>query len=105
MPGNDLSSFKSLYLQTAKENLQAIKSGLETGDIEAAYRNAHTLKSKSLVMGYQQIGDLAKSIEDALYDVKNKKTTLSQEALKTLINQAIQIGEILNQVQNDKEKI
>ncbi|QQG40535.1 MAG: Hpt domain-containing protein [Candidatus Levyibacteriota bacterium] len=94
----DLSSFQSLYLQTAKENAQALKDGLEKGDIEIAYRNAHTLKSKSFVMGYQEIGNLAKVIEDTLYNIKNNKAVLSQETLKILTDQTTRIETLLFQI-------
>lgn len=108
----DLSDFKDLYLQTAKENITLIKNGLVslsqnqniTEAIEQTHRNAHTLKSKSLMMGHVEISNLAKSIEDALYDVKNKKNTLSEEVLQTLTNQAMQIEEMLKQIQHDMEK-
>lgn len=96
--GAGLSSFQLLYLQTAKENVQTLKGGLERGDIEVAYRNAHTLKSKSLIMGYQEIGNLAKAIEDTLYDVKNKTILLSRETLTTLANQAMQIEILLSKM-------
>ncbi len=89
----NLSSFTALYVQTAKENVQAIKSGLEKGEIEVAYRNAHTLKSKSYLMGEKEIGDLAKTIEDTLYNIKNKTSSLSQEVLANLIDKVKQIEE------------
>lgn len=106
MPVNDLSSFKTLYLQTAKENLQTLKKGLEkltsnANDdiaIEEAHRSAHTLKSKSLVMGYQEIGNLAKAIEDVLYSVKNKTNALSQDSIGVLLQQTKQIEQLLLQV-------
>ena len=109
----DLSAYKSLYSKTAKENLQALKDGIAVLSdqptnkeaIEQAHRNAHTLKSKSILMGQQEIGDFAKVIEDALSDVIHKKSTPSQEMLETLTNQAMQIEEILKQVQDDKKEI
>ncbi len=102
----DLFAFKNLYAKTAKENMQALKNGLvvlrgqsdNKEAIEQMYRNAHTLKSKSFLMGQQEIGDLAKVIEDALYNVKNKKSTLSQEMLETLTNKALQIEKLLTQI-------
>lgn len=88
---DDLSAYKTLYLTTAKTNVQFIKSGLESGEIEVAYRNAHTLKSKSYLMGHKDIGDLAKEIEDTLYNVKNNTNSLSQEVLASLIDKVRQI--------------
>lgn len=93
----DLAPFKALYIQTAKENVRIIKDSLgvlaqnkaDEKAIEEVFRNFHTLKSKSYMMGQQQIGDLAKSIEDAFYQVKNKTTVLS-DAVLTEANSAIQ---------------
>lgn len=93
---DDLASFKTLYIQTAKENVRITKDGLgvlaknktDEKAIEEVFRNTHTLKSKSYMMGHQQIGDLAKSIEDEFYQIKNKTIVLSdavlQEAQKTI---------------------
>lgn len=92
---DDLAGYKALYISTAKTNVQLIKSGLVSGEIEVAYRNAHTLKSKSYLMGEKEIGDLAKLIEDALSDVKNKNISLSKEMLTNLIDKARQIEEKL----------
>ncbi len=102
----DLSSFKDLYIKTAKENLQALKNGLflleQNGNdekaIEEVFRNAHTLKSKSLLMGFDKISDLAKSIEDKLYEARNKKTSPTKDVLETITNKALQIEKLLAQI-------
>ncbi len=90
-------------MQTAKENLHVLLAALQklpnniTDKIalEEAHRSAHTLKSKSLVMGYQDIGNLARSVEDTMYDVINQKTSLSQDTLQSLRVIAKQIEEKL----------
>ena len=87
----DLSDFKDLYVKTAKENTQVLKEGLaalskEPHNAEALdqmYRSAHTLKSKSLLMGYTNIGITAKIIEDILYEVKEGKKSISNDLLET----------------------
>lgn len=83
----DLSSFNTLYIQTAKENVQNLKSGLENGDLELAHRSAHTLKSKSILMGYSEIGNLAKIIEDSLY----QKNSISEGDKAALLEKNAQI--------------
>lgn len=100
---DDLSAYKTLYIATAKENMEKIKNGLavlakdQTDNVatEEVFRHAHTLKTKSLMMGYQDISDLAKSIEDALFGVINKNNVLTLELLNRLINISAQIKKSL----------
>lgn len=103
---DELDSYKALYISTAKTNIEAIKNslGVLIGDManlqatEEVFRNAHTLKSKSLMMNHKDIGDLAKSIEDTFYSVKNKTIILSQEMVTNLINQTMQIETLLSNI-------
>lgn len=103
---DDLSSYKTLYISTAKTNIEAIKNGLRVlaedmsneQAIEEVFRNAHTLKSKSLIMEHTEISNLAKSIEDSFSAVVNKKNTLSEEVLQALTNQAMQIETLLSKI-------
>lgn len=99
----DLPAFKDLYLKTSRENIQVLKTSLKelflqsgnTTAIDEIHRNAHTLKSKSLLMGYTDIAALAKSIEDTFYEIKNGKTTVSQELLANLSNTVIGLDKAL----------
>ncbi len=89
-----LASFKTLYITTAKENAQSIKNGLENGDVELAYRSAHTLKSKSMLMGYTEIGNLAKIIEDTLY----QKNVIAEEEKALLLEKNVQIEMLIGKL-------
>lgn len=90
--GEDLSSFKQLYFKTANENITVLKSALEKladnmtdiAAIEEIHRNAHTLKSKSIMMGYPQIGALSKAIEDIFYTMQHGTQQVSQPLIDTL---------------------
>lgn len=103
---DDLSSYKTLYISTAKTNIGVIKNALVVlvGDmsneqaIEEVFRNAHTLKSKSLMMGHVEISNLAKSIEDLFSAVVNKKTTLSESSLEMITKQAAEVEKLLLQI-------
>lgn len=96
---DDLSSYKTLYLSTAKTNIESIQRGLDallqnlTDEVavEEVFRNAHTLKSKSYLMGEKEIGDLAKTIEDTFYAVKNKTSSLSKDLVTSSKDQVSQI--------------
>lgn len=103
---NDLSSFQNLYKETAKQNVQSLSSALQKllgqlsdpEALELAHRSAHTLKSKSLVMGHLEIGNLAKEIEDTLYEVKNNRYALSQDKIQMLISSTKQIEVLILQL-------
>lgn len=90
--GEDLSSFKQLYFKTANENIAALKMAIvkltqnmtDTVAIEEIHRNAHTLKSKSIMMSYVQIGALSKAIEDLFYGIQKGTQQVSQPLITTL---------------------
>ena len=107
----NLSEFKTLYLSTAKEYIQAIHNGLEklrtdpsnTDEIEIVHRSAHSLKSQSLVMGYETTGKLAHAIEVIFRDLhethgsllENKRESVEKglNGLESSINQIETTGE------------
>ena len=86
----NLSEFKTLYLSTAKEYLQAIRNGLEvlrtdpsnTEEIEIVHRSAHSLKSQSLVMGYETTGKLAHAIEVIFRNLHDTQGSLHESTME-----------------------
>jgi chemotaxis protein histidine kinase CheA len=75
----DLNSYKSLYLQTAKERVDSMSLGCSklsanVQDMEVIseiYLNSHSLKSQSQVMGFVNISNLCATIERTSKDIKN----------------------------------
>lgn len=73
----NLSSYKQLYLQTAKENSESLannyvkisRGSLDKDHLNNMYINAHSLKSKSQVMGYLKIGALSGIIEKTIKNI------------------------------------
>ena len=76
---NDLSQYKNLYLQTARDLLITLKKNKQIIDVkqqdkkalEEIHRAAHSLKSQSLVMGYPKLGLLNKELEVVFYHLKD----------------------------------
>ena len=81
----DLSHYKELYLKTSYEQLEKLHEGIDalsanTASLsgrDAVYLNAHTLVSKSMLMGYRDIGFVAQQIEKIFYNIKNNNGEIS----------------------------
>lgn len=88
----DLSEYKELYIKTSSDLLQQLNQDLKTlqvnfsdeSAIERLHRNAHSLKSQSLVMGYQSTGMMCKELEFLFRAMKEKQLVTTEQ-----INQAI----------------
>lgn len=53
-----------LFLENAPERLDLIRAGVENGDLEAAERGAHSLKSSSGNVGARELHLIAAEMED-----------------------------------------
>lgn len=92
MTAVDLSSYKNLYLQTARKYisdmetalsaLQSDKSNKEA--IETMYISSHSLKSQSQIMTYVQTGGLSGTIEFLFRDIREGKQQITDETVTRL---------------------
>ncbi len=87
----DLSQYKQLYIKTAFEYVKALQDNLaaytttpSSEKIEILHRSAHSLKSQSLVMGYESTGLLCKEIEFIFRKVKDSELILSEQLIHAL---------------------
>lgn len=112
MGDDDVLAFKDLYLTTALENIDQFQKALaelsqnstNTEALELAHRSIHTLKSKSLMMGYESTGTISKLIEDILYEAKNKTKPLTPEIVQLLTTIAMKLHQSINAIKKtDKE--
>lgn len=112
MGDNGVLAFKDLYLTTALENIDQFQKALvllsknstDAQALEQAHRSIHTLKSKSLMMGYESTGTISKSIEDMLYEAKNNTKPLTPEAVKLLITTGTKLHQSIDAIkETDKE--
>jgi HPt (histidine-containing phosphotransfer) domain-containing protein len=60
---SDFDELVTVFLQTADGLVSAMSSALQTGDVKALYRYAHTLKSSAGNVGAEELSRLAKSLE------------------------------------------
>ena len=93
----DISSYKKLYLETAKEYCNMLSSnydklslsGFDKDALNNMYISAHSLKSESHAMGYIKMETLSGMIEKAIKNILDNKIQIT-ESLITLIKEAIE---------------
>ncbi len=111
MAQTDLSNYKNLYLQTAKEYVDKISVSLDqlSSDVfnKEALNNlhisSHSLKSQSQVMGYDDIVQLSKTLEEISNNALAGNIKLNNDILININKSAENIKKILKQVQNDNK--
>lgn len=102
----DISSYKKLYLETAKEYCNMLSSnydklslsGFDKDALNNMYISAHSLKSESHAMGYIKMETLSGMIEKAIKDVIDNNKRLSGELLNIL-------KETINNIQQSLKSI
>jgi len=105
----DLQEYKELYLQTSAKLLVEIRSDLaayreDPTVITTLHRNAHSLKSQSLVMGYTQIGLASKILESSFKHVKEGNLTLTHDLQKLIENTLTTIQRSLADTSGDSSE-
>jgi len=88
----DMSQFKELFIEEAREHLQDLNQTLlqlEKGpsDVEPLneiFRLAHTLKGMAATMGYDDMARLAHAMEDLLYELRQGKLEIRTELFDLL---------------------
>lgn len=92
---NDLSDFKELYFKTAHEYVNGLNSGMETlgpnptpEKFADLHRFAHSLKSQSAVMQFNNITELAGTLEQLFDQLQKGEQQLTPE-MQAEINESI----------------
>lgn len=83
----DLAYYKNLFIETSKKDIEDTRNNLKelslnpqnTELIEALFIQFHTLKGRSLSVGYSQTGELAHRIETIFRNAKESGTIVSQD--------------------------
>lgn len=103
----DMSEYRDLFASEAQEHLETIDAGLlaleqnpTDGDtLKTIFRASHTLKGMAATMGYQDLAQVAHTLEDLLDDLRSGQRSLTPaladvlfagvDALKTLLADAL----------------
>lgn len=105
----DLANYKSLYLQTAKEYVDSLlvscsKLVSDLQDKEALnnlHIASHSLKSQSQVMGYNDVAQLSKSLEEISNDAILGNSPLTDNIMVNIKESINELEEMLKLVQHD----
>lgn len=92
MSNFDFSSFKGLYLETARDYIKKLRQNLEVlleqpdnyDAINTIYIAAHSLGSQSTLVGYKNIESVCSIIERIFKKIKEGKAKVSEDLLTAL---------------------
>ncbi len=108
----NLSEYKTLYLQTAKEYINnisssCIKLGGNVSDIEAVnniHISSHSLKSQSQVMGFINMANLCAIIEKISAAILAGNYKISNELIAVLKESVNEINLCLVQIEKENKE-
>jgi chemotaxis protein histidine kinase CheA len=72
----DLQKYRALFFQEADHFHAQMHEGLDKKDISTLHRLSHSMKSRSLIMGYTQLGHMGKALELYFRDIDEGKKLL-----------------------------
>jgi chemotaxis protein histidine kinase CheA len=109
----DLSEYKELYLKTATDLINQLKEDLprflanqlDLALAERIHRNTHSLKSQSLVMGYQTTGMVCKEIEFFFRAVKDGKLVIAGDLASTLADSVQKLYDSIESIKNTNAEL
>ncbi len=113
MNQDDITKYKSLYLQTSwgylnmlRKNLAFIQNGTQKDNVvESAHLAAHSLKSQSILMGYNQIGELSEKMEKLFKAVMEKSFVLDDATLGVMLSGLKKIQSSLAQISENGQDL
>src|SRR6185369_3343026 len=110
---DDLSQYQELYVQTSKEYIQSLNASLlvleknpaDKTAIEDVFRNAHSLKSQSAAMGFEQTGYLCHVVEDVFYEIKKERIRITPELADHLFAAFDALGTSLARIEKEQQEV
>lgn len=106
MNPDDVVKYKSLYLQTSWGYLNMLQKNIaflindqhNMSATDASHLAAHSLKSQSYLMGFNQIGKLSGQMEEIFRAAKDGNFTVSQEVLNVMSSALKKIHDSLEKI-------
>ncbi|MDT8317601.1 MAG: chemotaxis protein CheA [bacterium] len=106
----DMSKYKGMFISETKEHLQTMNSliiSLEKNpegkeDIEALFREAHSIKGMAASMGYDSISDLSHKMEDMMDLFRKGELNLDSELVDILFQALDSLEIMLKSVEADQ---
>lgn len=100
--------YMDMFLNESQEHLQSFNEGLlrleknmgEVGAVHDIFRNVHTLKGMSAMMGFSEIAVLTHAMEDVLDLVRRKQRKLNEDTMGTLFQCLDSLEQMLDSIGN-----
>ncbi len=113
LPQDDINKYKPLYLQTAinyLENMQMQISNLLKGEqkevaIEQIHIDAHSLKSQSQVMGYNNIAKISELIEYIFNKCELENIEVTHDTLIKIQKTILQLSDSMTQIEKTGKEL
>ncbi|OGK35925.1 hypothetical protein A3A93_05750 [Candidatus Roizmanbacteria bacterium RIFCSPLOWO2_01_FULL_38_12] len=109
---SSMADYHDLYLQTAGDLIKVLQqlkkistSKNDKNTIFEFYRAAHSLKSQSLMMGYEQIGMTCRLLEALLRDIHDGKQIVSSLILADAEAVVDHLKRSLDQIKNKNKEL
>ena len=109
----DLSSFKGLYLETAREYIDKIEASIEVllkqpenpDAIMNIYISAHSLGSQSTLTNYKNMESVCGVIEHIFLKVKEGSLKISEDLLTALKDSVIGLTNCVDSIDKENKEI
>lgn len=109
----DLSSFKGLYLKTAREYIDKIEASIDVlikqpdnhDAIMTLYISAHSLGSQSTLTNFKNMESVCAVIENIFLKVKEGNTKVSEDLLTALKDSVIGLTNCVDSIDKENKEI
>ena len=111
MAPTNLSDYKDLYMQTAKEYVSSLSENTsllaqnpqDLDATKAIHMGSHSLKSQSQVMGYNDIASICLNIEKTSDAVLKGNSTFNDRAVSNIKKSVEELDEILKSIRQGQD--
>ena len=103
----DISQFKKEFMDEALKQSTVMNNSLNNLNSKTLVelsRAAHILKSSSATMGYEQIANLSKAMEETLNEIINKKMEITATIKNVLTESVNALLDLIKVVRDDKKE-
>ena len=109
----DLSSFKGLYLETARDYVKKLRQSIEVllkqpdnhDAINTIYISVHSLGSQSALTNYKNIQSVCAVIERIFHKIKERKAKVEMALLTALKDAVVRLTNCIDSIEKENREI
>lgn len=113
MTAADISSYKKLYLRTAKQYTDALsknyikisQNSLDKAALKNMYISAHSLKSQSQAIGYVKIAETSSMIEKTIKNILAKNIKITDDLMVVIKDAIKSVGSSLRNIEIENKEL